>query len=428
MVETNTLNKFNKADKVLAFVFVLFLIFLSLKLIFRGNIVFEFLLFVSEAALVGGVADWFAVKALFAKPLGFPWHTAILPRRRAVFINSCIKMLQTEFLSKRKIYKRICNADLLARGLNWLREPANKTYLVHVIMRFLVGKLQHVDSREVAKKYHLQFEQIVLKEPMQSLSNRFIDMLNTDGNNAMTTTKCINLLKAYFAGEQGRRRVLNFVEAYQRQYEKNGLSGLMLSFALATNALDPEELADVMYKRINELLNDATPDSEVYAGLTEFFNNLLVGIRDDEDWADSMVNLREGFVKSGAVERILSNIIKNVCDYLVVNSGEGNKMHLAVEHIFTVEIDNCIEKLNTNNEFKGKINRFVLDVLHRSALKGEDMILELARNFLEGLTDKQLNELVYSKVETDMIWIRLNGSIVGSIIGVIAFLILQIAK
>ena len=87
-----------------------------------------------------------------------------------------------------------------------------------------------------------------------------------------------------------------------------------------------------------------------------------------------------------------------------------------------------IEKLNTNNEFKSKINRFVLDVVHRSALKGEDVILELARKFLEGLTDKQLNELVYDKVETDMIWIRLNGSIVGGIIGFFAFWLLQLVN
>ena len=44
------------------------------------------------------------------------------------------------------------------------------------------------------------------------------------------------------------------------------------------------------------------------------------------------------------------------------------------------------------------------------------------------LTDKQLNELVYDKVETDMIWIRLNGSIVGGIIGFFAFWLLQLVN
>jgi uncharacterized membrane-anchored protein YjiN (DUF445 family) len=105
------------------------------------------------------------------------------------------------------------------------------------------------------------------------------------------------------------------------------------------------------------------------------------------------------------VEKILQNSLRNFCEYLLANNNRENKLYQTIEQILSEEIDRCIEKLNTNNEFKSKINRFVLDVVHRSALKGEDVILELARKFLEGLTDKQLNELVYDKVETDMIWL-----------------------
>ena len=151
-------------------------------------------------------------------------------------------------------------------------------------------------------------------------------------------------------------------------------------------------------------------------------------INKDESWVNSLDSLRENFISIGALERVLSNIIGSVCNYLVTNANEGSKLYVAVEQIFNHEMDRCIEKLNVNSEFKTKINRFVLDVVHRSALKGEDLILELARKFLEGLTDKQLNELVYDKVETDMIWIRLNGSIVGGIIGFFAFWLLQLVN
>ena len=85
------------------------------------------------------------------------------------------------------------------------------------------------------------------------------------------------------------------------------------------------------------------------------------------------------------------------------------------------EINACIERLKTNRDFKEKINIFIMNAVQNAALKGEDIILETARKFLEGLTDEKLNELVYSKVETDLIWIRLNGSIVGCVIGFIIF-------
>lgn len=134
------MNKFNKADKTLCVLFICFLVVLALRILYPQYIIFELLLFCSEASLVGGIADWFAVSALFKKPLGFPFHTAILPRRRNVFINSCVKMLQTEFLSKRKIYRRICNADLLSWGLRWIKKPDNKQYILKAVMAIFSKK------------------------------------------------------------------------------------------------------------------------------------------------------------------------------------------------------------------------------------------------------------------------------------------------
>ncbi len=86
----------NKADKTLLGAAVIFLFALCLHIEYPDNTFASGLLFCAEAALVGGIADWFAVTALFKKPLGFPYHTAILPRRREAFVEATGKMLQTE--------------------------------------------------------------------------------------------------------------------------------------------------------------------------------------------------------------------------------------------------------------------------------------------------------------------------------------------
>ena len=423
------LNRFNEADKVLCSVFVIFLALLSFRVFVLDNIIIRFLLFCAEAGLVGGIADWFAVTALFKKPLGFPFHTAILPRKRDSFVDSCIRMLQTEFLSKKKIYRRICNADLLSRGLEWLRQPKNKEYFIHIVINFIVDKIKTLDLQTIVASNRAKFADLILKESMKAVSDRLVKVLIDGQNSEMAVDKGLFMLNNYFAGEQGKRRVLSFIEAYQRQYTKNGLSGFMLSIALASNALDPEELAEIIHERIVEVLTQCSDrNGEVYGSIIDLWNNLLQGINENEDWANSLNDLRNNFVQSETLDKILYNTLKNFCDYLVANSGEGNKLHMAITYIMRDEIDACIDNLNTDTEFKSKINRFVMDVLHRSALKGEDMILALARKFLEGLSNEQLNELVYDKVEKDLIWIRLNGSIVGGFIGMIAFWILEFIK
>ena len=100
-------NGFNKADKTLLIVFILFLGIMYLHLCYPHSLAVDGLLFASEAALVGGIADWFAVTALFRKPLGFPYHTAILPRRREAFIEASVTLVQQEFFSRRKIFHHL---------------------------------------------------------------------------------------------------------------------------------------------------------------------------------------------------------------------------------------------------------------------------------------------------------------------------------
>ena len=96
-------SNWNKADKTLLFVLVVFLFCLCLHLSYPASLMADGMLFCAEAALVGGLADWFAVTALFEKPLGFPYHTAILPRRRREFTQATGRMLKKEFFSKRKL-------------------------------------------------------------------------------------------------------------------------------------------------------------------------------------------------------------------------------------------------------------------------------------------------------------------------------------
>jgi uncharacterized membrane-anchored protein YjiN (DUF445 family) len=79
-----------------------------------------------EAALVGGLADWFAVTALFRHPLGIPIpHTAIIPMRRAKLIEGIVAMVEDEWLSPAVIGARLERFAPSAAVVDWLQDPAH---------------------------------------------------------------------------------------------------------------------------------------------------------------------------------------------------------------------------------------------------------------------------------------------------------------
>jgi uncharacterized membrane-anchored protein YjiN (DUF445 family) len=89
----------------------------------------------AEAAMVGGLADWFAVTALFRHPLGIPIpHTAIVPERKEQFGATLGEFVQDSFLTPDVLAERIGSARLGARTAGWLSEPANASRLAVALL------------------------------------------------------------------------------------------------------------------------------------------------------------------------------------------------------------------------------------------------------------------------------------------------------
>src|SRR4249919_3004735 len=80
----------------------------------------------AEAAMVGALADWFAVTALFRRPLGLPIpHTAIIPTRKDAIGRSLGDFVGANFLAEDVVRGRLRRGDLAGRVGAWLVKPAN---------------------------------------------------------------------------------------------------------------------------------------------------------------------------------------------------------------------------------------------------------------------------------------------------------------
>src|SRR5438477_3110611 len=81
---------------------------------FWGGLVFAF----GEAALVGGLADWFAVRALFVHPFGIPFpHTAIIPRNRLRIVREIRTLVEHEWLPRSLLTAKVEGFDFVGSGL-----------------------------------------------------------------------------------------------------------------------------------------------------------------------------------------------------------------------------------------------------------------------------------------------------------------------
>ena len=107
----------------------------------------EWLRAFAEAAMVGGLADWFAVTALFRHPLGLPIpHTAIVPKRKDAIGRALAGFLHDHFLERAAIERRLATLDPAARLGRWLRQPDNSRALSSDLARALSWLLASHDG------------------------------------------------------------------------------------------------------------------------------------------------------------------------------------------------------------------------------------------------------------------------------------------
>src|SRR5205085_10982074 len=104
----------------------------------------------AEASMVGGLADWFAVTALFRHPLGLPIpHTAIIPERKDQFGETLGEFVQDSFLTPDSIVARVAAAHVSERLSAWLCEPANAERLAGHIADGAVAIADLIKDEEV---------------------------------------------------------------------------------------------------------------------------------------------------------------------------------------------------------------------------------------------------------------------------------------
>jgi uncharacterized membrane-anchored protein YjiN (DUF445 family) len=136
----------------------------------------------AEAAMVGGLADWFAVTALFRHPLGIPIpHTAVVVERKDQFAVTLGEFIQESFLTPDAIIERLRSGGVLTRFADWLSDPGTSARVAGDAADAIVAVLDLLHDDEV----HTALERMVREQvdavPLAPLAGRALRFLTEDG-------------------------------------------------------------------------------------------------------------------------------------------------------------------------------------------------------------------------------------------------------
>lgn len=430
-----TVRKWNRADAVLAFAFFVFLLALGVHLYMPQEVIADGILFCAEAALVGGIADWFAVTALFRRPLGFPYHTAILPRRRDAFIRASVTMVQKEFFSRRKIFRHLEQFHLMPLLLEWLAEEATRARISQGLYHYARHFLLREDSAEkvqiLAEKIRGRLASI---EP-EDFFAQCGQWLRASGRDKEFLAHLAAYLHQRAARPETAQALESVLEAYEKEKTKSTLSLFLAGLAAAMDLVNYEEAAQLMQKQLLAVLSAlGEKDSPLQQEMLALFYEKAAVLNDDPEFHQFVHEMRDSLVAGLPIEETIGSAWQKMQAHFAADAArqvDAVEEHLPVlrsrlSAIIEEEYARGLRLLQTDEGLRRAVGHFLYDLIARSALHAQTLVGIVVENVLSRLDDEQLNHLVYDKVEPDLLWIRMNGSIVGAGIGLVLFLVLRL--
>ena len=404
-------HNWNKADKTLLAAAVMFVFSLCMNIQYPDNVLAKGFVFCMEAALVGGIADWFAVTALFEKPLGFPYHTAILPRRRQQFMDATGEMLKKEFFSQKKLLSKAKGMDFGAIIAAKLAEEAVQDKLAEVIFdrtdSFFKSKAD-VLAGEIYEK--------IQKYPADSLIEELGSGLEDSPRAQAALREAACRLYSRAESNEFKSYVIAELEAFKEKKLSGRAAMMMAGMAQSMNILNIPEAAGLVQRHILQLLEEL-----MVAGSDR--QRIVLAA-----FADSLKIFKENLEIKQELEALKKNLLseRTIRMCIASLSIQENRVDEDTRLLIRQAIAHWAALLSESEPLKLEVSRLCYDVAARGLLQAQDMLGNIVREVLATMTDKQVNSLVYDKVETDLLWIRMNGSIVGASIGLCIFTCSQI--
>ncbi|MBA9027163.1 DUF445 domain-containing protein [Peribacillus huizhouensis] len=388
---------------------------------FQGSFWVELLHGGFEAGLVGGLADWFAVTALFRHPLGIPIpHTALLPNNRKRMTNGLVSMLKNDWLSKESIQEKVKQIPLTEKLIAILVKQIHTEKFRKGIIRLITQMIKYIEIEKITPFVKKQIISTLSKMEMSKFLQLVSSQLLNEQFDKKALDHILNKAETWLRKEQTSQRLGTVSMNVLSKIEADG----MLQFALKSiqSLLTEEKLGNIVQNLLLSVIKSLQYENEPNReALILYIRNEIQGINDNKDVLVSIEKwkgqLLDKWEPDQAITESLQQIQKNVID--LVEDHEFIDMYLIplMNHI----LDNIKE--NSTN-----IDNWIQKQIIVLVENNHEQIGNLVQENLDKLDNDTLIDMMENNIGKDLQWIRVNGAVCGFIIGILLTVVQALSK
>lgn len=362
----------------------------------------------AEAAMVGALADWFAVTALFKYPLGLKIpHTNLIENSKNAIGDNLGQFVTGNFLTPVTIRPYIEKLEVVKYAADWLNSSTNQEMLQEELINFSKKIVRDLDDEDVVRFITLKGDEILKQFNLPELVSSSLEYI-------LEKEKHDDILEAIIP--KAKEYIL---ESDLIIKDKLNEKHPVISFFAG------KRISKGVVEGVVSFLDEVEEDKEhpIRHSIERIIRENIQNIKESPEWKLRLESLRDDFITK---ER-LNNYAADLWQAIKLNLTESfDDENSAMQLYMKKNIKKLAENLNENQEMIAKINGWVRHFLYRMILRNVKEVEGLISSTVDKWEGKELSEKLELEVGKDLQFIRINGTLVGGLVGLVIYTITQL--
>ena len=357
----------------------------------------------AEAAMVGGLADWFAVTALFRHPLGLPIpHTAIIPRNKDRIGDTLATFLRDNFLTPAVVARRMRGLDVAGAAGRFLasEDRGGSGRLRDGASRLLADILESLDDDRLGGMAKTAVAERLRRMEVSPLLGQTLTAAIREGRHVPLLDGIINRASLIIASNEEIIR--------EMVHERAGR-------ILRWTGLD-ENVSNAVITGLNKLVFDMAdnPDHPLRLKINEMLEDLASDLQHNEAMQARVQALKDELVDNPAMQAWIDGLWQQGRAALLRAARDPDK---AMAGKLGDTLRQLGQTLQTDDRIRTTINRFARRAAVGATASYGDGIVKLVSETIRSWDVGKVTERVETAVGRDLQYIRINGTLVGGLVG-----------
>jgi uncharacterized membrane-anchored protein YjiN (DUF445 family) len=369
-----------------------------------------------EAGLVGGIADWFAVTALFRHPLGIPIpHTSLLLKNKDRIVQSLVSAMENELLNKQSIESKLKKWNVFRAVFSMLTRLMSRKKTRSSIANLAIGVVHRLPLEKAVPLIRAGIAAFVRRADLKQAADTVITKVVTDGYDAKALDYALREASAWAVRPDTQVMLGKIVNEKVNEVKMGGFMG----FAIQAFAgfMDEEKMGVILQNMLLSAIHDLQDaDNAHRETLLREIRVQLFQMAGDDSRLDQLKEWVVKFMEGQAGEQFIQERLEDFRNLLLdkleeERAGGGRQIFAAYAAI----VRNLSQDREMVEVWENRVSSYITQLVESNHYR----IGQLVKENVDRMDDASLIGMLEDKVGKDLQWIRVNGALCGFIVGIV---------